>query len=402
MFASSLKRGHLRLGTALGFSVALGFAAFTSGCPGGPLHELQGTGGNGGSTKSASSGTSQSNATSGSVAVTSTGSSSPSGASSSTGGSPSSSSGSMGGSIGGPTSSSSSSGSQCPPGTDCEAMAPSGWHGPVLVSLGSGNTAQCPTGTSPFVSGGQADAGVADAAACECACDPPDAGMNPPACETSAIAFGSTGCDGGTAPCAPPFPLDAGCATLPPPGAASCPNGVGAVAIVSVTDAGCAAALPTRPVVQWNAPFYSCEFPSPTDPCVLVGSTAMARCTPEAPGFLTCIYQPNTVKTGCPPGSYSTEIDVDTTSSDKRICGDCTCGPAVCAGGGVTVTSDGTCTGASTPVPVNQCDVFGGLSSATLYAQVTTPPTILQCAVDGGAITGTVAIDAPYTFCCTN
>ena len=281
--------------------------------------------------------------------------------------------------------------SMCPTdGSTCVPIAPSGWFGPVIVSIkSSGGTTPIPLACSaPY--GTEVlrafQAPVGGSAVCGCSC-------GALGCSVHVDTFTGSGCSG---PCGS-VDLDAGCAPT------GCTDPLAAIATAKV---GCPA-IPsvTVPALAWSEAVNGCQ------PAIETGGCGAAeRCLPTPlPGFSSklCIFQYGTA--ACPMDGYNQGETFYASANDTRGCTACTCSPTdqtACSGlADVVGFWTGATCGADAATTVR---IGGGCETVTLPASnqvvgLASPlplPDGSTCDPSTSAATGSVNSSHPVTLCC--
>jgi hypothetical protein len=278
--------------------------------------------------------------------------------------------------------------STCTDGSTCVPSAPSGWFGPVIVSIKSSTTGGA-TPTPLACSAPYAtevlrafQAPVGGSAVCGCSC----AALG---CSVHVDTFTGGGCSGSCGS----VDLDAGCTST------GCTDPVGAIA---TAQAACPAMPSTTiPDLAWSEAVSGCEPAIETTGC-----GGAQRCVPTPlPGFSSklCIFRYGT--STCPMEGYNQGEVFYASANDTRGCTACTCSTTdqtSCSGSTVGFWTGGMCAGdAAAEVPIaGGCKEFT-LSGSSQVALLPSPlPDGSTCNPSTPTAMGTVNASHPVTLCC--
>ncbi len=158
--------------------------------------------------------------------------------------------------------------------------------------------------------------------------------------------------------------------------------------------AGAGACIPSTqaeiPTPSWGVTARACA------PANQKGTCESGRaCVPPPPaGSRLCIFR--SADHACPSGYDKRLLHGDYT--DGRGCEACTCGsPTGVCGGSVTLYSDSSCT---TAIGAGEFEECLGPFSQVRSARYQPSADDVACAPSEGAVTGSVTLEDPVTFCC--
>jgi hypothetical protein len=305
-----------------------------------------------------------------------------------------------GGSGGGPTSASAGGAGAGPIGTCTNAAEvclekPSGsWQGPVVVSIGPGDSppAACQGDWNQPELNGFAGEPMGSVECSDCSCDAPAGGGCAPPMVT---AYTGNGCTGTTS------------TKVPDPNGACTSIGTSTFAVIAAPSAvlpgQCVAhggaATPTP--VTWEATVLLCGGAEPGQECADGAGACFPA--PDAPfAARVCVYTEDPDPT-CPAGFPDLQR-LHQGLSDSRGCTECDCGPeqnAVCIGSLLAFGLNQCATGA-TAVPTDgaTCKSMVG-SPFTNLDWTDEPRTAGTCPTSGGQPKGELSGEGDVTLCCT-
>ena len=266
-------------------------------------------------------------------------------------------------------------------GKQCVAAPPADWSGPIALLTGATTptcTGQYPTAAYQPPLQAELDAGT-PSCTCSCAADPA-------ACPDVEIRehgeFSTCGGPGAQIALFGPdecksFSLKQDLKVTPEewiPGAGPCIPGVNK----------------QMPSPSWGVAARACAPASQEGTC-----DGTQTCVPPLPADAElCIFRSG--DHACPNGYEKSLFHGD--YADARDCAACTCGsPTGVCGGSITLYSDSSC---ATSIGSGAFDACLGPFQEVRSARYTATTTAVSCSPSAGAVTGSVALEDPVTFCC--